>query len=188
MLQTINIKSPARTIKLRSRACHDPDRWMWPLPAISDGRPCVLACANDARLAIDVGYAERDATSSLVPVYAVHDGTIQLARKTVSGFALVIDHHGEWSSYYARLHRMTCTPTWDDSRPKVRVRAGQIIGYTKRDASIRFELWRWIDDAGFVPVAPERQMSTWLVLSEREPHSTATLHVIATAATSKAAA
>jgi hypothetical protein len=147
----------------------------------------VLAHANEARLAVDVGYADRDATNALVPVYAVHEGTIQLARETVSGFSMVLDHHGEWSTYYGRLKRMICSPTWDGARPKVRVRAGQIIGYTTADAPIRFELWRWTDDAGFIPTPPESKMSTWLVLSERDPNPSGAQNNAAEAATKVAA-
>ena len=169
MLQPLTInKSRKHLIKLDPRACRNP-RWVWPLPEIDGALPCVLAHANDARLTIDVGYADRRA-HALIPVYAIHEGVIQLARKTVSGFAMVIDHHGEWSSYYGKLDQMTISPIWDEGRPKPRVRAGQIIGYTPRDVPIRFELWRWTDEDGFVPTPPEARMATWLVLSERDPH------------------
>ena len=117
---------------------------------------------------------------ALVPVYAVHEGIIQLARETVTGFAMVVDHHGEWSTYYGRLRQMICSPTWDAARPKVRVRAGQIIGYTTGDAPIRFELWRWTDDAGFVPTAPEPHMINRTVLHEHDPHRPGAQHTAST--------
>jgi hypothetical protein len=170
MLQPITFKkSRKRLIKLNPHACRNPKSWVWPLPEIDGSLPRVLSHANDERLAIELGYADRTA-DSLVPVYAIHEGTIVLARETVSGFAMSIDHHGEWSSHYAKLDQMAISPIWDEARPKHRVRAGQIIGYTTRIAPIRFELWRWTDEHGFVPTPPEPRMSNWLVLCERDPH------------------
>lgn len=172
MLQPLNIKSSARTIVLRPRACAQPDRWVWPLPSIGAAMPGVRSVVGDDRLGLMLGYEDGDRTkSSIVPVYAVHEGTIKLATATRSGYAMSIDHHGEWSSYYGALQRMTISPA-SLRRPTVRVRAGQIIGYTTRAAPIRFELWRWTDDAGFVPTLAEPHLSTWLVLSERDPHPT----------------
>jgi hypothetical protein len=83
---------------------------------------------------------------------------------------------------------MMFSPIWDDARPKLRVYAGQLIGYTTSDAPIRFELWRWTDDAGFVPTPPEPQMATWTVLRERDPNPSGAPHIITTQATTKAAA
>jgi len=139
-------------------------------------------------MAVEIGYPDAAPASLLVPVYAVHEGTIQLARETASGFAMIVDHHGEWSSYYARLCRMICSPTWDDARPKVRVGVGQLIGYTTSDAPIRFELWYWTDNAGFIPTAPDPQMVKWTVLRERDPHPSGAPHVVNTQPTTKLAA
>jgi hypothetical protein len=181
LLQT-NIKPRRRTIKLQARTSLESDRWVWPLPAIEAAKPRVLAHGADSRLGVELGYADNDTNAVLVPVYAVHRGTIQLARQTASGFAMVIDH-GDWSTYYGRLHRMTCSPTWDEGRPKHRVLDGQIIGYTTSATPIRFELWRWTDDAGFVPTPPEPIMSAWSVLTERainaQPNQIATPNVAA---------
>ena len=43
-----------------------------------------------------------------------------------------------------------------------RVRAGDVIGYAaKSPAHIRFELWQWTNDRGFVAVDPIPHLSTW---------------------------
>lgn len=158
-----------RMIKLQPRRCVDQSRWVWPLPAFENVRPRIVNHANDSRLAVDIGYGDARPTETLVPVYAVHDGTIELARKTATGFAMVVDHHGEWSSYYAHLSSMICSPTWDESRPKVRVCAGSLLGFANADAPIRFELWKWSDESGFVATPPEAHLATWTVLQERNP-------------------
>lgn len=173
---TIKATTRGRKIKLRPLACTNPNHWVWPLPAFANAQPGIVGHADDSLMAVDIGYPDPPSESVLVPVYAVHEGTIQLARETVSGFAIVVDHHGESSSYYGRLHRMICSPTWDDARPKLRVGAGQLIGYTTTDEPIRFELWRWVHDAGFVPTAPEPQMLTWAVLRERDPRPSGAPH------------
>ena len=87
MLQPTVTKPGARTIKLHPRACVDPTRWVWPLPAIEDAIPRVLTHTNDERHAIEVGYGDSGGVSSLVPVYAVHEGTIRLARARVKASA-----------------------------------------------------------------------------------------------------
>lgn len=177
MLQLPTIKPIKRAISRRPRASIDTNDWVWPLPSLEDLQPQIVGHANDDRMAVYIGYQDAGAASQLVPVYAANAGAIQLARETVSGFAMVIDHHGEWSSYYARLHQMVCSPTWDDSRRKVRVSAGQLIGYAMMETPIRFELWRWTNDAGFVPTAPEPQMIDWRVLRERDRRLSCAPHV-----------
>lgn len=170
MLFPTTVKATKRTIKLSPRACLDPKRWFWPLPAYEDVQPRIVGRSNDSRLAVDIGYGDALPRTHLVPVYAVQDGVIQLARKTDSGFALVVEHQREWSTYYSHLARMSCSPTWDESRPKVRVCAGSLLGFTNANAPIRFELWKWTDDAGFVATAPEAQLVRWTVLHERDPN------------------
>lgn len=144
----------------------DPDRWYWPLPSLGSSRPCVLGRADERRLTIAVGYRHR--ADAVVPVYAVRDGRIRIATETASGFAVTIDHHGEWSSHYAQLDQLTVTQA--SARCGARVRAGQIIGYANGATAIRFELWRWTDERGFVPTRPDPLMPSWLVLSERDPN------------------
>lgn len=143
----------------------DRDRWCWPLPALGSARPCVIRRGDDSRLTIEVGYQHR--AEAVVPVYAVHDGALRLATQTNHGYAITIDH-GETSSHCARLDQLTVSHA--SARRGVRVRAGQVIGYANRARPIRFELWRWTDEHGFVPARPEPHMSTWLVLSERDPN------------------
>jgi hypothetical protein len=170
MLFPTTVKATKRTIKLRPRACLDPKRWVWPLPAYEDVQPRIVGRSNDSRLAVDIGYGDALPRTQLVPVYAVQDGVIQLARKTDSGFALVVEHQREWSTYYARLARMSCSPTWDQSRPKVRVCAGSLLGFASSDAPIRFELCKWTEDTGFVATPPQTHLATWAVLYELDPN------------------
>jgi len=143
----------------------DPGRWYWPLPALGTSQPRVVARDDGGRSGIAIGYELP--SDAIVPVYAAHDGAIRVATKTNSGFAATIDH-GDSSTHYAQLDQLTFSHA--SARRGTRMRAGQIIGYTTRATPIRFELWRWTDDAGFVPTTPEPIMSDWLLLSERDPN------------------
>ena len=172
MLFPPTIKATKRTIKLRPRDCIEPNRWVWPLPSYDTAQPRIVRHANASSFAVDIGYGDAQPPQQLVPVYAVHDGTIQLARETATGYAMVVDHHGEWSTYYAHLSRMICLPTWDESRRKVPVCAGSLLGFAARETPIRFELWRWTADAGFTATPPEPHLTSWEVLRERDPNPT----------------
>jgi hypothetical protein len=150
---------------LTADARRDHSRWYWPLPAIGNAYPHVVTRDDSDRKGIAIGYDLH--TKAIVPVYAAHDGAIRVATRTASGFAATIDH-GAWSTHYAQLDQLTFSHA--SARHGTRVHAGQIIGYTTLATPIRFELWRWTDEEGFVPTMPEPIMSDWLLLFERDPN------------------
>lgn len=46
------------------------------------------------------------------------------------------------------------------------MRAGDVIGYAaKAPLHLRFELWKWTDDRGFVAVDPRPELESWTVVS-----------------------
>ena len=120
---------------------------------------------DDARHGVLIGYEARPGDRELeVPVYAAQDGEVMLAGETKSGFAISIDHkaHG-LATYYAHLSKMLVAPNYlQKSRKRQRVRGGDVIGYAaKSPIEIRFELWNWTDDRGFVAVDPVAQLGAW---------------------------
>jgi murein DD-endopeptidase MepM/ murein hydrolase activator NlpD len=141
--------------------------WYWPLPRLAGESPRIIAHAHDDRRGVDVGYARVAFRELFVPVYAARGGTISFAARVTSGYALTIDHGGVWSTHYAHLEQMFVTPTRGRRRRRVRVRAGDVIGYAGREPShIRFELWKWSSKDGYVPAQAARVMHEWLVLPQ----------------------
>ena len=128
----------------------------WPLDALGDLAPRVLAAHEGKRPSVDLGYA--NALQELVPVLAANDGDVSLALGGGDRFAVSLDHGGTWSTHYtglAKLAVIACRP-----RVKLRqsVRAGEVIGYTT--GKLGFGLWEWTD-RGFVPVDPRAQLAHW---------------------------
>jgi murein DD-endopeptidase MepM/ murein hydrolase activator NlpD len=145
----------------------DDAHWFWPMPRLGGESPRIIKHANDERLGVDVGYDRVAFADLFVPVYAARGGTISFAARVTSGYALTIDHGGVWSTHYAHLERMFVTPTLGRRRRRVRVRAGEVIGYAGREPShVRFELWKWTSRDGFAPFDATRLMHKWLVLPQ----------------------
>ena len=142
--------------------------WRQPLARIGNREPLVLAeHAMDERRGVDFGYTLASYDAELfVPVYAAQSGEVSLAHETPAGFAVSIDHGGwTWSTHYAHLSKMFVTRQLGQPERRHRrqhVRAGEVIGYAaKSPAHIRFELWQWTNDRGFVAVDPIPHLSTW---------------------------
>src|SRR5262245_42997520 len=148
----------------------DDAHWFWPLPRLAGEPPRIIAHAHDDRLGVDLGYARIVFPELFVPVFAVRAGLVSFAARCASGYAVTIEHGGVVSSHYAHLEQMFVTPTLGRRRRRLRVRAGDVIGYAGRDPShIRFEVWKWTAKNGFVPVEPARVMHKWLVLPQFAP-------------------
>ncbi len=169
--------------RLRENARRQPQPWRWPLQRLGDREPLVMATRLEhARHGVILGYethpgdCERD-----VPVYAAQDGEVMFAGETAGGFAISIDHraHG-FATYYAHLSRMCVAPNYlYRQRKHQRVCGGDVIGYAARSPiEIRFALWKWSDDRGFVPVEPIAQFGEWIA---------PLAHATSTAASSQAA-
>ena len=177
MSDPIILPSPTNNVtrfQLRADAKpSDDDAWIWPLPRLAGEKPSIVTHVNNERCAVDVGYERLDFNELFVPVYAARAGTISYAARTSSGCAISIDHSGKWSTHYAHLHDMFVLPANPRRRKRARVRAGDVIGYAARSPiHVRFELWKWTDADGFVPVVVGLRMRDWLVLPQFEPRPT----------------
>ncbi|MCB9563138.1 MAG: peptidoglycan DD-metalloendopeptidase family protein [Kofleriaceae bacterium] len=100
------------------------------------------------------------------PALAASEGRVTSAGWTSTGFAIVVDHGGGWSTAYRHLSRLDVPPT-EPGAPHQVVLAGQplgVIGANPLDAAglrhLHFELR--LDDR---PVDPARFLSGWRVLS-----------------------
>jgi murein DD-endopeptidase MepM/ murein hydrolase activator NlpD len=152
--------------RLRDDARPIDQPWRWPLERIAGRDPVVLAeRVNGERQGIDLGYESRPYDAELfVPVYATQTGEVTLAGETQSGFMVTIDHsYREWATHYAHLSRLFVAPYLGQrSRRRQRIRGGEVIGYAaKSPIHVRFEIWNWTDDRGFVAVDPIATMRAW---------------------------
>jgi murein DD-endopeptidase MepM/ murein hydrolase activator NlpD len=169
MFNPISIDPVTRKTRWRLRKEAQPveSPWCWPLPRFAQRDPIALR-SNDAehRLAVDIGYSALDMDSlQFVPVYAAQDGMVRLAVESTSGYAVSLDHGGKWSTHYAHLDRMFVIPQSGRRRRRFEfVRAGSVIGYaSKAPVHVRFELWNWTDDRGYVPTDPLPHLKDWAV-------------------------
>jgi hypothetical protein len=136
--------------------------WRWPLPRLAGRDPIVLATVEGDRHCVDLGYAAAPYDSELfVPVFAARAGEVSYATETDDGFALSLVH-GDWTTHYAHLSQMFVTRCLPRSRRRQFVSAGSVIGYAaKSPLRVRFELWQWTDESGFVAVDPVPHLSSW---------------------------
>jgi murein DD-endopeptidase MepM/ murein hydrolase activator NlpD len=159
-----------RTKKLRARL-HPSARpieepWRWPLPRFAGRSPLVLGEVDGDRHSVDLGYRAAPYDSELfVPVFAAKAGEVSYAQETRDGFALSLVH-GDWTSHYAHLSQMFVTRCLPRSRRRQFVPAGSVVGYAMRSPPhVRFELWQWTDERGFVAVDPIPHLSSWNITS-----------------------
>lgn len=143
-----------------------PQPWRWPLQRLGDRDPILIDAVGDERRAVLLGYEARPFDAELyVPVYAAQEGDVMFAGETKSGFAVSLDHGRRgWATYYAHMSRMFVAAYYGQARRKRQhVYAGDVIGYAaKSPIQIRFELWNWTDDRGFVAVDPIAQITQWI--------------------------
>ncbi len=171
MHDTINLDPITKNTHfvLRDDARAKSEPWRWPLPRMGNRDPIVLSDHEQKGVrSVDVGYVAASFDSELfVPVYAVQSGEVSHALETEHGFEVAIDH-GErtWSTFYGHLSQMFVTRCRPRLRRRQRVRAGDVIGYAaKAPLHLRFGLWQWTDDKGFVSVDPREQLKQWEVHS-----------------------
>lgn len=159
-----------------SRILHAPEpstlveprkRWIWPLPRLDGVAPSIVCPLGEPRRdrAIDIGYHGRNASPTLVPVFAAQDGIITYAARTDRCATICLDHAGSWSTQYEELeHLLVMSTDRFRSRRKNRVRAGDVLGHARRASlRIRFALSQ-LTDAKWVAVEPAELMHTWSVL------------------------
>jgi Peptidase family M23 len=153
--------------RLRNNARLQAQPCQWPLARLGDREPLVLAeYGGETRRGIELGYATSVLDSRLfVPVHAAQAGEIAAALDVPTGCAITIDHGDRtMMTHYAHLSKMFVTPCIpkDHASRRQFVHAGQVIGYAANSpAHLRFELWRWTDDRGYVAVDPIPELTTW---------------------------
>lgn len=152
-----------------------PRSWVWPIPRLDGVAPCVVESTAEypPLNIITIGYRERSAAPSLVPVFAAQDGIITYAGNTSNGSTICIDHIGGWSTHYSELERLLTRPTDRfRHRRKEHARAGDVIGYARRSTlRVRFGLSQLTDD-GTIHQDPAAWMAAWSMLpwfTEPEP-------------------
>jgi len=139
----------------------------WPLAKLPGRQPIVLdEYERDGRRGVDLGYVVAPYDSELyVPVYAAHSGEVSFALEGKDGCAVSIDH-GETTTHYAHMSSMFVTRCLGKTRRRQHVRAGDVIGHAaKAPVHVRFELWKWTYDRGFVCVDPRPELERWTVIS-----------------------
>lgn len=167
--------------RLRDDARAEQQPWRWPLPRLGNRDPIMLADHDDNGVrCVDVGYAAASFDSELfVPVLAVQSGEVSHALEKEDGFEVALDHGGRsWATLYAHLSKMFVTRCLPRLRRRQRVRAGEVIGYAaKGPLHLRFGVWQWTDEDGFVSVDPREQLKQWSVYSpaneQRKPNKDA---------------
>lgn len=178
MHDTINIGPVTKNTRfvLREDARPRPQPWRWPLPRLGNRDPIILGANEDKGVnSVDLGYVAASFDSDLfVPVYAVQSGEVSHALETEHGFEVALDHGGRtWGTLYGHLSKMFVTRCLPRLRRRQRVRAGEVIGYAaKAPLHVRFGLWQWTEDKGFVSVDPCEQLRRWSVYSPTDDHRT----------------
>jgi murein DD-endopeptidase MepM/ murein hydrolase activator NlpD len=141
--------------------------WRWPLGKLAGRQPIVLDDHVTAdRRGVDLGYVIAPFDSELyVPVYAVQSGEVSFAHEGPDGCAVSLDH-GKTTTHYAQMSKMFVTRCLGKTRRRQYARAGDVIGYAaKSPVHVRFELWKWTDDRGFVAIDPRPELEGWTVPS-----------------------
>jgi hypothetical protein len=160
--------------QLRDDARSAPKPWRWPLARLGNRDPIILGEHNENGIpTLDLGYeAAPFDTDLFVPVHAVQAGEVSHALETAQGFEVAIDHGGRtWSTFYGHLSKMFVTRCLPRLRRRQRVCAGEAIGLAaKSPIHVRFGLWQWTNDAGFVAIDPREQLEQWSVYRPAEEH------------------
>jgi murein DD-endopeptidase MepM/ murein hydrolase activator NlpD len=166
ILEPPNFKNGHTTPTLAPSARPIDEPWRWPLPRLAGRNPIVLAETDADRHSVDIGYAAAPFESELfVPVFAANAGEVSYASETNDGCVVSLVH-GDWTTHYAHLSQMFVTRCLPRRRRRQFVLAGAVIGYAaKRPLHVRFELWQWTNESGFVAVDPIPYLTTWSVAS-----------------------
>lgn len=162
-ITSYNPKTKQIRARLHPSAREQRGPWRWPLARVGNRDPIVLTeHATDDRRGVDLGYVVAPFDSELfVPVHAVQSGEVSFAAEGKDGFAVSIDHR-DFTTHYGQMSKMFVTRCLGRLRRRQYVRAGEVIGYTaKAPLHVRFELWQWTDDRGFVAVDPVPYLNQW---------------------------
>lgn len=146
-------------IRLAPRRREPSVAFEWPLRTLHGLEPRVTAAHPGERL-VDLGYIGLGDLDRRVPILAANDGVVACALEDDNGCAVSIDHEGTWSTHYTGLSELAVIRCLPKLKRRQHVRAGQVIGYAAR-SRIGFELWRWTDERGFVPVDASAHLATW---------------------------
>lgn len=141
--------------------------WRWPLGKCASRPPIVVdEYVLPDRRGVDLGYVVAPFDSELyIPVYAAQSGQVSFAGEGSDGCAVSIDH-GNTTTHYAHMSKMFVTRCPGRTRRRQYVRAGDVLGNAARSPlHVRFELWKWTDDRGFVAVDPRSELENWVVTS-----------------------
>lgn len=164
-------------------------RPVWPLPKLNGHAP-VLLVHDPSDPGVELAYERaQDPDGPLVrstrrtglspfylppltPVFSVFDGRILYAGKHADGHTIIVEHANGWMSYYSHIEQMFALAT--DRRIGLRARpqytkAGHILGYAGQLGlgpirPVRFELWKFDDDCGYVAIDPIRFMRRWRLM------------------------
>lgn len=165
-ISSYNPKTKQMRARLHASAREQPKPWKWPLMRCGGRDPIVFTehIADDRR-GVDLGYVVAPFDSELfVPVHAVQAGEVSFAAEGKDGFAVSIDH-GDYTTHYGHLSKMFVTRCLGKTRRRQYVRAGEVIGNAaKAPLHVRFELWKWTDDRGFVAVDPVPYLKDWTLI------------------------
>ena len=146
-------------IRLAPRRREPTKAFEWPLRAVGNIEPRVLAAHDGERLGVDIGYTLALNDREL-PVFAVNDSEVACAIEDRNGCAISLDHGGTWSTHYTGLSKLGVIRCLPRLKRREYVRAGQVIGYATKPR-IGFELWQWNDEDGFVAVDPRAHLAAW---------------------------
>jgi murein DD-endopeptidase MepM/ murein hydrolase activator NlpD len=138
--------------------------WIWPLPRLDGAHPCVLPPHGPARTdgLVQLGYPDRTSSSDFVPVFAPQDGVITYAVRADPGTTLCLDHPAGWSTQYSDLETVLALSTDRFSRRRrVRVRAGDVLGYLRTSLQLGFGLSRLVDGE-WATIDPADVIHTWI--------------------------
>jgi murein DD-endopeptidase MepM/ murein hydrolase activator NlpD len=164
-ISSYNPKTKKTRARLHSSAREQRGPWRWPLGKCASRPPIILDehVTNDRR-SVDIGYVLAPFGSELyVPVYAAQSGEVSFALDGPDGCAVSIDH-GNTTTHYSHMSKMFVTRCLGKTRRRQYVRAGDVIGNAARSPlHVRFELWKWTDDRGFVAVDPRPELENWIV-------------------------
>ncbi len=166
-ISSYNPKTKNIRARLHPSAREQRAPWRWPLEKCGSRPPIVLdEYITENRRGVVLGYVVAPFDGELyVPVHAAQSGEVSFALDGPDGCAVSIDH-GDVTTHYAHMSKMFVTRCLGKTRRRQYVRAGDVIGNAARSPlHLRFEVWKWIDDRGFVAVDPRPDLETWIVKS-----------------------
>jgi murein DD-endopeptidase MepM/ murein hydrolase activator NlpD len=160
---------------------------VWPLPKLNGHAPVILV-HDEHDPGVELAYERRDEVEGpmvrstkgalnplylppLTPVFSVFNGRVLYAGRHLTGYKVIVEHSNGWMSYYANLEQMFVVPTDQiGRRPPQQTKAGHILGYAGSMSlgpprPVRFELWKYDEEYGYISIDPIRFMRRWRLMS-----------------------